>query len=195
VTETDGELLRAHQLGDRYAFNELVNRHTRTLWTVARRTLDDDRDAAEAVQDALLRAHRGAAGYRGDASVRGWLVRILVNVCRDRYRYDSRRVTERRVDGDELARIPARRDPIAEHQLRMDLCDALTSLPIEQRMVIVLVTVLGHPVEEVADMLEVSVGTVKSRGHRARARLAELLAERPTGSRVAQLVVEGTDRP
>jgi RNA polymerase sigma-70 factor (ECF subfamily) len=184
VVRSDGELLLAHLRGDRYAFAELVDRHAGVLWTVALRTLRDERDAAEVVQDALVRAHQHAADYRGEATVRGWLVRIVVNACRDRYRRAGSRPVEVR---DELAllRVPAPRDPIADHDLRMDLRDALGALPLEQRMVVVLVTMLGYPTEEVADMLGIAVGTVKSRGARARAVLAEALADRAPAPRMA----------
>jgi RNA polymerase sigma-70 factor, ECF subfamily len=183
VTRTDDELLREHLSGDRHAFGELVRRHERVLWTVARRCLDDDRDAAEAVQDTLLRAHQSAGRYRNECAVRTWLMRILLNRCRDQYRYNSRRVAERRLDADELARIPARRDPIEDHLVGLALRRAMASLSFEHRAVILLVTVLGYPAEEVAVTLGVSVGTVKSRGARARQRLRELLSERaPRGA-------------
>jgi RNA polymerase sigma-70 factor (ECF subfamily) len=105
VVRSDGELLLAHLRGDRYAFAELVDRHAGVLWTVALRTLRDERDAAEVVQDALVRAHQHAADYRGEATVRGWLVRIVVNACRDRYRRAGSRPVEVR---DELALLRVR---------------------------------------------------------------------------------------
>ena len=147
------------------------------MWTVARRCLNDERDAAEAVQDALVRAHQRAADYRGDSAVRTWLMAILVNQCRDRHRYNMRRVAEQRCEPDDLDRIPQRRDPIEDQLLKLTLDRALAGLGFEQRAVFLLVTALGYPVEEVAVALDVSVGTVKSRGARARERLRQLLAD------------------
>jgi RNA polymerase sigma-70 factor, ECF subfamily len=174
MIRSDAELLRAHLDGDRRAFAELVDRHRTYLWSIARRSLDSVEDAAEAVQDALLRAHQGAAGYRHEATVRSWLVRIVVNACLDRHRRNRARPAVPITDV-ELGRLPTRRDPIADLELRMLVQRALAELPIEQRMVIVLVDLLGYPVGEAADMLEIRPGTVKSRGARGRARLAELL--------------------
>ena len=128
-----------------------------------------------------MRAHQSAGRYRGDCAVRTWLMKILVNRCRDRHRYNSCRVVEQRLDADELARIPTRRDSIEDHLVGLALHRAMASLSFEQRAVILLVTVLGYAVEEVAVTLGVSVGTVKSRGARARQRLRELLDERDVG--------------
>jgi RNA polymerase sigma-70 factor (ECF subfamily) len=174
LVRSDPELLRAHLDGDRGAFAELVDRHRRYLWSIARRSLDSTEDAAEAVQDALLRAHQGAAGYRSEATVRSWLVRIVVNVCLDKHRHNRARPAVP-VTGVEFERLPTPRDPIADLELHMFVQRALAELPVEQRMVIVLVDLIGYPVGEVADILEIPPGTVKSRGARGRARLAELL--------------------
>src|SRR3954469_19658848 len=159
MTRPDGELLRAHLDGDRTAFGELVDRHLGVLWTVARRTLDSREDAAEAVQDALLRAHQGANGFRAEATVRSWLVRIVINACLDRHRRNRARPTQSGVEFDE---IPAPRDAIADRELRLIVEDALRRLPVDQRMVLVLVDMHGYPTAEVASMLNVPVGTVKS---------------------------------
>lgn len=175
MDRTDSELLTAHLCGDAGAFRELVDRHARVLWSIARRGLADERDAAEAVQDTLVKAHQHARRFRGEASVRGWLVSILVNTCHDRYRQAARRPQSGR-DID-LAQLPSPRDPISHHELRLDLQDALAELPFEQRLVVVLINMHGYPTEEVAAMLGVSVGTVKSRGGRGRARLLRLLSE------------------
>jgi RNA polymerase sigma-70 factor, ECF subfamily len=177
VTRTDGELLAAHVAGDRYAFGELADRHARLLWTLARRSLDDERDAAEAVQDALLRAHRYAARFRGQASVRTWLVRLVISSCRDRYRHNRARGFEHPVEDTVLARVASGADPFAAHDLRVELSAALARLPSEQRLALVLVSVLGFATSEAAELLEVPVGTVKSRRTRAKARLHQLLAE------------------
>lgn len=174
VIRSDPELLRAHLDGDRRAFAELVDRHGTYLWSIARRSLDSREDAADAVQDALLRAHQGAARYRSEATVRSWLVRIVVNACLDRHRRNRVRPCVP-VTGVEFERLPTPRDQIADLELRMLVRRALGELPIEQRMVIVLVDLLGYPVGDVADMLEIPPGTVKSRGARGRARLAGLL--------------------
>ncbi len=170
---TDAELLAAHRAGDRTAFAELAGRHTDRMWGTAVQTLRDPHEAADAVQDALLAAHRGAHRFRGDASVRTWLHRILVNQCVDRIRRAAARpVTTPWPEHDLPARGP---DPAAELATRLAVSDALAALPVEQRVAVVLVDVQGWSVAEAADILEIPPGTVKSRCARGRARLAGLL--------------------
>ena len=89
----DRELLAAHLRGDAEAFGALVSRHRDRLWAVAVRTLGDRDEAADALQDALISAFRGAATYRGDAAVTTWLHRIVVNACLDRIRRRQARPT------------------------------------------------------------------------------------------------------
>jgi RNA polymerase sigma-70 factor (ECF subfamily) len=169
---TDAELLSAHRAGDRHAFTELAARYRSRLWGLALRTLHNPEDAADAVQETLVAAFRRAGSYRGDASVRTWLHRILVNTCIDRIRHERRRTTVPLPDRDLAAGPP---DLAAELVTRLTVDAALAALPVEQRLAVVLVDVQGWPVMEAAEMLEVPVGTVKSRCARGRARLAVLL--------------------
>jgi RNA polymerase sigma-70 factor (ECF subfamily) len=165
----DAALLRAHVAGDRDAFNELVRRHRDRLWAVALRTLGDREDAADALQDALLSAYRSADRFRGDAAVTTWLHRIVVNACLDRIRRRQSRPTVPLVDTELAVVAPVDSDTA------VDVRTALARLPAEQRVALVLVDVQGYPVAEVAAMLGVPEGTVKSRCARGRARLASLL--------------------
>ncbi|WP_214370184.1 RNA polymerase sigma factor SigM [Pseudonocardia sp. H11422] len=172
TTRSDLELVDAHRGGDRMAFDELVRRHGDRLWAVALRTLRHREDAADAVQEALVSAYRRIDGYRGEASVSAWLHRIVVNVCIDRIRRERVRPTVPWPERDVPARGP---DPVQDLTTRLAVGDALALLPIEQRVAVVLVDVQGYPVAEVAAILQVPPGTVKSRCARGRARLAVLL--------------------
>ncbi len=169
---TDAELLDAHRAGDRDAFGRLAGRYTERLWGVAVRTLHHPEDAADAVQEALLSAYHRAGSYRGRSSVRTWLHRIVINTCIDRIRHERARPTVPWYGHDIVARRP---DPATEVATRMAVGDALAALSIEQRVAVVLVDVQGWPLAEVAAILEVPVGTVKSRCARGRSRLAVLL--------------------
>jgi RNA polymerase sigma-70 factor, ECF subfamily len=169
---TDAELLAAHQAGDRRAFGELVARYRTRLWGIAVRTLQHPEDAADVVQEALVAAYRRAGSYRGEASVRTWLHRILVNACIDRLRQQRRRGTVPLPDLEPRERRP---DVAAEVVTRLSVEDALAALPAPQRVAVVLVDVQGWPVDEVAAVLEIPVGTVKSRCARGRIRLGVLL--------------------
>ena len=176
---TDAELLRAHVDGDPYAFADLVRRHRDRLWAVAVRTIGDREEAADAVQDALLSAHRGAARFRGDSAVTTWLHRIVVNACLDRIRRRQAHPTvplpdgSRTEDGPPAGPEPAA--PAGDHDTVLMVREALGALPAEQRAALVLVDVQGYPVAEAAEILGVAEGTVKSRCARGRARMAMAL--------------------
>lgn len=162
------ELLAAHLAGDRAAFDELWRRLAPTLYSVARGAMDCREDADEAVQDALIRAHRHAGRFRGESSVTTWVVKILLNVCRDRHRYNRARPS---VPVAEVEARTDRTDPMSGIDARLDVWAALDRLPAHQRLPIVVVDVLEYPVAEAADLLGLPTGTVKSRRARGRARL------------------------
>jgi RNA polymerase sigma-70 factor (ECF subfamily) len=189
---SDVELLHAHVAGSPDAFRELFHRHRDRLWAVALRTLADREEAADALQDALLSAHRAAARFRGDAAVTTWLHRIVINACLDRIRRRRAQPTVPLPDqrsGDEFGGWRAEpAAPMVDHDTVLVVRAALTQLPVEQRTAIVLVDLEGYPVAEVAQLLGVAEGTVKSRCARGRARLALLLGHhRPPGSPQVEL--------
>jgi RNA polymerase sigma-70 factor (ECF subfamily) len=173
VTVSDADLLAQHVAGDHDAFSILVTRHRDRLWAVALRTLGNPDDAADALQDALLSAYRGAAGFRGNSAVTTWLHRIVVNACLDFARRKAVRPTQPLLE-DPATSAP---DTISTHETALAVVAALRTLPTEQAAAVVLVDIEGFSVEEAAAILGVPTGTVKSRCARARARLAQQLYE------------------
>ncbi|MGE5829550.1 MAG: RNA polymerase sigma factor SigM [Micromonosporaceae bacterium] len=170
----DAALLRAHVAGDRDAFAELVRRHRDRLWAVALRTLGDREEAADAVQEALISAYRGADRFRGDSAVTTWLHRIVVNACLDRARRHQARPTVP-LPETETASFAARAATGYDIDTAMTVRAALAQLPAEQRIALILLDMQGFSVAEIAALLGVAEGTVKSRCARGRARLAVLL--------------------
>ena len=168
---SDAQLLAAHVAGDRHAFAELFARHQRQLYRLARVTSRDPDDAADALQEAMLCAHRSAPTFRHDASVSSWLYRIVVNCCLDRLRRNKTHATLPLGDDDCQIGDPASRIDTAVVVER-----ALLRLPVEQRAVVVAVDMHGHSIAETARLLGIPEGTVKSRCSRARAKLARSLA-------------------
>ena len=175
---SDAELLAAHTHGDADAFATLVMRHRDRLWSLALRTTGNRDDAADALQDALLSAHRNAARFRAEAAVTTWLHRIVVNACLDRLRRQRIRPTVPWPEPD--ASAPPEQltapDALSRHETRWEIERALQQLPDDQRAAIVLVDVEGYSVAEAAQLLDCPAGTVKSRCARGRAKLAPLLA-------------------
>lgn len=171
---SDVELLAAHVAGDLNAFATLIYRHHEHLWMTARRTSYTSEDAADALQEALLSAHRTAASFRADAAVRSWLHKIVVNACLDRIRRNRARPSIPLPDGDG-GDPPAIRNHIAETEVSMVVSEALMSLPPDQRAAVVAVDMEGYSVADAARLLGIPTGTVKSRCARARLKLATQL--------------------
>jgi len=176
---SDRDLLRLHVQGDSEAFGLLFVRHRERLWAVALRTLGDQEEAADALQDAMISAFRRASDFRGESAVTTWLHRIVVNACLDRIRRRAARPAASGMDEqtlDVLAQGSALADPGTDKDTALDVLAALQTLGPEQRAALVLVDMLGYPVADTAEILGISPGTVKSRCARGRARLLPLLA-------------------
>lgn len=179
---SDRALLDAHMAGSRTAFAELVSRHTDRLWAVAVGVVRDPDDAADVVQDSLVKAFRSAGSFRGEAAVSTWLHRIVVNTALDLRRRPLHPVGVP-PGHTALPDPPDPHDRVADLQTALDVQAALATLPVEQRTALVLVDLNGFSVDEAAQVLQCPVGTVKSRCFRGRRRLAALLAEYdPAGS-------------
>ncbi len=195
----DADLLRLHVDGDQDAFGVLFLRHRDRLWAVALRTLGDPEEAADALQDAMISAFRRAGGFRGDSAVTTWLHRIVVNACLDRLRRRAARPVSAGLDEqalDLLTREPQVPDHGSDIETSLEVTAALLTLPLEQRAALVLVDMLGYAVADAADVLGVSVGTIKSRCARGRARLLPKLAHlRADAVPAAPASTEGNPEP
>lgn len=167
---SDVELLSAHVAGEADAFTSLVHRHHEHLWMTARRTSYTNEDAADALQEALLSAHRTAATFRADAAVRSWLHKIVVNACLDRIRRNRSRPTVSLTNEDDIEPVDGR-DQMSAVETSIEVHKALMSLPPEQRSAVVAVDMEGYSVADAARMLGVPTGTIKSRCSRGRLKL------------------------
>jgi len=174
---SDAELLAAHVAGDRHAFDELFHRHQRQLHRLARLTSRTREDAEDALQDAMLSAHRGAGSFRYNAAVASWLHRIVINACLDRLRRAKAHPTTPLLDVYPVA------DRTAHIETAIVVQRALMRLPVEQRAAVVAVDMQGYSIADTAQLLGVAEGTVKSRCARARVRLAGLLGHLDTDAR------------
>ena len=182
---SDAELLAAHVAGDRHAFAELFRRHQRHLHRLARLTTRTPEDAEDALQDAMLSAHRSAGSFRHDAAVGSWLYRIVVNACLDRLR---RLQTHPTAPLEDVYSVPER---TAQVDTALCVHRALMRLPVEHRAAVVAVDMQGYSVADTAALLGVAEGTVKSRCSRGRVRLAHLLGYLDAGRLVTDTGVDG----
>lgn len=163
------------------AFRDLVGRFQRRVFAICIRELGSRTDAEEATQDTFAKLARSANSFRGDSKVSTFVYRIAVNACRDLQRYHGRRPSSpvediegavaRRVGGaDEVA------DVAEAVELSSTLRGALAELDDVSRTLVLLCSVQGLTYPEASEILDMPVGTIKSRIFRARARLAETLA-------------------
>lgn len=169
MLDPDEPLVRRAQRGDRFAFEQLVERHQSRLYTLAARTLGSRADAEDAVQEALLRAWLGLPKFRGGARFSTWLYRIGLNAAHDQ------RLKRRDSLAAELPDPADWRDLFAERELSSQLQEALNDLEESFRVAVVLSDVLGCSYAEIAELTGVPEGTVKSRIFRGRVELAERL--------------------
>lgn len=174
--ERDEDLVERSRAGDHAAFTELVRRHESRVYGLCLRILGDPDDARDAAQDTFLTLYRKLAQFRGDARFTTWLHRIGVNCCYDALRRSRRQPMLRVVDDDAA---PETGPPVDDHADAvagtLDAASALAQLPEEYRVVLVLADVQDLPYEEISKVLDVPVGTVKSRVHRGRIALAKIL--------------------
>jgi RNA polymerase sigma-70 factor, ECF subfamily len=178
--EPDEQLVRRHLEGDPRAFEELVVRHRTRIYNTCLRVLGDPEDAQDAAQETFLSALRTLDRFRGDAALTTWLHRIAVNACYDRLRRKRREpMLHLELDPDDASRPdpgPPHPDHADEVAGTADVAAALARVQAEFRVAIVLADVQDLPYEQIARILGVAVGTVKSRVHRGRIALARELA-------------------
>ena len=179
----DAELVTRSQSGDLAAFNTIVERYQGQVFSVAARTLGNPSSAEDVTQETFIAAHRAIRGFRG-GSLRAWLFRIATNKSHDLGRASRRRQAES-LDQALLNphfQLPSNVESPEQQAIRGELASeiqrGILTLPTDQRTTLVLVDVQGLSYEEAAQASGASVGTVKSRLSRARARLRDYLMQR-----------------
>ena len=181
TTQDDQALVAAAQGGDRNALDQLLRLHYDRIHAVCRRVAGGTRDADDACQEALIKITRNLPRFDGRSSFSTWAYRIATNASLDELRKRKRRPALHTVrDGDDTDRAAEVVDPQAEMRVqhvtdRLILDDALTELPEDLRAAVVLRDVADLDYREIAQVLDIPVGTVKSRIARGRRALAKHL--------------------
>lgn len=182
ASTADEALVYAAQKGDLDAYNRLVRAHERQAYAVALRLLRKPELAEDATQDAFIQAYRALDTFRG-GYFRAWLMRIVTNRCYDLLRASTRRAADSLDDQafeaePHWASTTPADDPVTratQGELGQLLERALAQLPEDQRTTVILCDIQGYAYEETAQIMDVALGTVKSRLSRARAALRESL--------------------
>jgi len=185
LSEEQAIIARATE-GETQAFNLLVEKYQAMAYSVAYRMLREQDAAADVVQDSFIKAFRALAGFQG-GNFRSWLMRIVANTCYDVLRVQQRRATDSLddlpVDHDHITALVDHAESPESYAERMELNQFLEigiqALPPEQRLVLVLCDIHGYTYEEIAEIADLPMGTVKSRISRARLRLRDYLLNKP----------------
>ena len=176
-------LIEQAQKGDVQAYNTLVLHYQQIVYNVAYRIMGEPQSAEDAAQEAFISAYKSLNKFRG-GNFKAWLLRITTNGCYDELRRRKRRPQSslERITDDNQESFAFLRDPEIgpeKKQQQMELIEAieecLQNLPDDQRITAVLCDVEGYDYNAIADMTEVSLGTVKSRVSRARTKLRDCL--------------------
>lgn len=167
--------------GDAYAFETLMQKHESRMFAVALRMCANREDAQDCLQDAMLRIYKAMPSFKGQSSFSTWAYRITMNTCLD----DLRRKKVRKATSlDAMLDLgwspvdpgdtPEKHADNAE--MRRELSKAIQQLPEDMRAAIVLRDIQGFSYDEIAQMLDANVGTIKSRISRGRERLRDILS-------------------
>ncbi len=187
--ECDSELIERHLSGSEEAFNRLVERHQRRAVNLAYRFLGNYEDACEVAQEAFVRVHGALRGFKRNCSFKTWLYKIVLNLSRNRYRWNKRR--------GEFAKISLNNPGDRDCQKPMEIADttfsvprqlrrkeikdrieeSLSRLPRGYREILVLRHMENLSYTDMSRLLRCAEGTVKSRLHRARIEIRKLLAD------------------
>ncbi|MCL6474306.1 MAG: sigma-70 family RNA polymerase sigma factor [Firmicutes bacterium] len=181
----DRQLIERCRTGDREAFDELVRRYEKQAYNLAYRLSGNYDDASDVVVEAFVRVFQGLHTFRGEANFGTWLHRVVVNTFldmrkRSKGRHNVSLEEQLELDGDTLTRqiedtSPGPEELVEQEEREEVLQKAIAQLPPERRILIVLYHFENLSYEEIAQMLNLPVGTVKSRLNRARLALREIL--------------------
>jgi len=183
VKVDENELIRGSKDGNLDSFNRLVESYQRMAYNLALRMLGDSHAAEDATQDAFLSAWRSIGSFRG-GNFRAWLLCITANVCRDHLRklrrHPSTSLESLLLEPEELPSSESPEDYVLRREIGEQIQKGLASLPLEQRLTVILSDIQGLSYEEIAQVMGCSLGTVRSRLSRGRAQLRDYFTREGT---------------
>jgi RNA polymerase sigma-70 factor (ECF subfamily) len=185
------QLVEAAQRGDQEAFEALVVRYQDRIFRLVQRLVSGTEAVEDIAQEVFIRAYRSLRDFKGEASFYTWIYKIAVNLCRNFYRTRARRPGTEPLDENDAGGFesagPTPEEEVFRREFWEQLRRGLDELPAEQREAVVCCDLEGMSYEEMADVLAVPIGTVRSRIFRGRRALQQHLAAfqagRPGGKR------------
>ena len=170
MPSTDEELVARSMGGDLDSFNQLVLRWERPIYALAYRVIGREEDARDVAQETFLRAFRALKGFKGQAKFSSWLYRITLNLCRDWIRRERRTPLVQAPEGVDVIELAGEGTPsetveelVSRHEIGRAVAKAMSQLPEEQRTAIILKEYHGLTFQEIADLLDCPLSTVKTR--------------------------------
>lgn len=161
--------------GDEKAFEQLVGETQNKIYAVCLNMLKNTHDAQDAAQETFIKAYRSLTSFKGESKVETWLTKIAVNTCLDILR--KRREMYDLDEAADAADVNTPESKAEKNETRQMVRSAINTLPPEMRSIVVLKDIEGYSYEEIADMLNLNIGTVRSRLSRAREKLRKIFME------------------
>lgn len=179
---SDSELINQFNSGNEEAFAELIQRYQHKIYNTTYRMLGNHEDALDIAQESFIRIYKSLGNFKGESSFSTWLFRISTNICRDELRKRQRKLKTYSISSekdnkntiDNLGGEKNNPERISiSKEINTQIQEKINQLPSEQRSVLILREFQDLSYQEIANILEISMGTVKSRLSRARRSLRE----------------------
>jgi RNA polymerase sigma-70 factor (ECF subfamily) len=175
--DQDNDLIDRYAAGDREAFNALVQKHQKPLYALVYRMVSNHEDAADLLQKTFVKAFTGLSGFERRSSFKTWLYQIAINLAKNTYR-DRAKVQYVSLDDVVIRKDPRTLDVLIRKEHHNLLLEAIGSLPEKQRMTLTLRVQNGLKFEEIANIMQCSLGTAKANYHHAVQKMKILLKEK-----------------
>ncbi|WP_066634489.1 RNA polymerase sigma factor [Desulfolucanica intricata] len=184
---SDDVLIEKSKQGDLDAFEQLVRRYENKIYNICYRFMGNHADASDLAQETFIRLYKALPKFRGESGFMTWLYRICGNVCRDELRRQQRRqkvFLDESSNGPVLSASIRSQDLLPEEmlerqELKLMIQSCMNSLSEDHRLILILREIQGLSYEELAEVLDCTLGTVKSRLSRARLALKEIISAEP----------------
>lgn len=175
--DEDLDLISRIETGDREAFNELVVKYQKPLYSLLYRMVSDHDDASDLLQKTFVKAFTGLKGFERRSSFKTWLYQIAINLAKNVYR-DRSRIEQVPIDDVIIRRDPKTVETLIKKESRLLLRQSLSELPEKQRLTLILRVQEDRKFEDIAVIMKCSIGTAKANYHHAVQKLKKIMADK-----------------